>query len=248
MDFLIPGISDIFDIIIVSFLLYGVLLFMKKTTGIELFSIFILVILLYFLAVIFEWGMILDLMRGLQRYWILAIIIIYQGEIKGLLSDLSKSKSLKALFNNPIKMSINPILDAVAVFQETRTGALLVFEKNQKLDNYIATGEILDAKISSKLLLSIFNTSTLLHDGAVIIRGDRLYAAKVVLPLSTNEDMGRSFGTRHLAAIGITEVSDAFCVVVSEQTGNISFTKNQDIYQALSLEQIFQMLIDETKQ
>ncbi|MCL2062814.1 MAG: diadenylate cyclase CdaA [Candidatus Cloacimonetes bacterium] len=248
MDFLIPSFSDIFDIIIISFLLYGLLVFMKKTTGIELFSLLVLVLLLYFLAIIFNWNMILSLMRGLQSYWILAIIIIYHGEIKSLLSDLSKSKNILALFKNPIKMTFNPILDAITVFSETKTGALLVFEKNQKLDNFIATGDVIDAKISSKLLLSIFNRSTILHDGAVIIRGDRLYAAKVVLPLTQNEDFGKSFGTRHLAAIGITEVSDAFCLVVSEQTGRISFTKDQNIYLDLSIEEIFQMLTDEAKQ
>ena len=248
MDFLLPGIADIFDIIIVSFLLYGVLLFVKKTTGIELFSILILVFMLYFLAMIFNWNMILDLMRGLQSYWILAIIIIYQSEIKSLLSDLSKSKNILALFKNPVKLTIIPLLDAISVFSDTKTGALLVFEKNQKLDNFITSGEIIDAKISSKLLLSIFNKATLLHDGAVIIRGDRIYAAKVVLPLTKNEDYGKTFGTRHLASIGITEVSDAFCIVVSEQTGRISFTKDQNIYLDLSHEEIFQMLTDEAKQ
>jgi len=247
MDFLIPTVSSIFDIIIVAVIIYCILLFLKKTIGIEIFSIVIIVLLLYFLAEIFNWKIMLRLLKGLQNYWILGFIIIYSGEIKSMLSQFSKSKNIITLFKNPVKMTINPLLDAISLFADTRTGALLVFEKNQKLDNYIATGEILDAKISSKLLLSIFNTATLLHDGAVIIRGERIYAAKVVLPLTKNEDFGRALGTRHLAAIGITEVSDAFCIVVSEQTGRISFTNDKNINIDLTLEEIYQILTDETK-
>ena len=248
MGFLLPGISDIFDIIIVALLLYGVFLFVKKTTGIELFTAVIIIFFLYFIAVIFNFKIILSFIRGVQSYWILVIIIIYNSEIKSLLNQLSKSKSIKSLFGNPVKMNINPIIDAVSTFSDTRTGALLVFEKSQRLDNFITTGEILDGKISTKLLLSIFNTATLLHDGAVIIREGRIHAAKVVLPLTKNEDFSRTYGTRHLAAIGITEVSDAFCIVVSEQTGRISFTQDKEIHLDLSLEEIFQRIRDEAKQ
>ena len=247
MTFLLPKLADIFDIIIVALLLYSTLLVLKKNTGIELLGILIFMFLLNFLAEIFSWNMILGIMRGLQSYWILAIIILYHSEIKDLLKQFSKNKNFISLFKNPVKMTISPILESISIFSDTKTGAILVFERNQKLESYISTGEIIDAKMSSKLLLSIFNTATLLHDGGVIIRGDRIYAAKVVLPLTKNEDFGRSYGTRHLAAIGITEVSDAFCIVVSEQTGRISFTKNKDIHTDLSLEEIFQMLTDETK-
>ena len=247
MSFLIPNFADILDIIIIATLLYGIVVVTKKSTGIELLSAIFVVLILHFLATIYDLKMLMGILRGLQNYWFLVMIIIFHAEIKNGLSQFSKNKSILNLLKNPVKITFSPILQSVSIFSDTKTGALLVFEKNQKLDTYINTGEVLDAKLSTKLLLSIFNKETLLHDGAVIIKNDRIRAAKVVLPLSSSEDNNRKFGTRHLAAIGITEVTDAFCIIVSEQTGRISFTKDKEISLDLSLEELLQVLKDETK-
>jgi len=248
MNFLIPSFADVLDILIIAGLLFCFLLVVKKPTGIEILFGVLLVFILYFFAAIYELKMITGILEGLKNYWILVIIIIFHNEIKSLFSNIAKTNNISSYFKNPIKLTYSSILDSVSEFSSSRTGALLVFEKTQRLDNYISTGEIIDAKLSSKLLLSIFNIKTLLHDGAVVIRNDRIHAAKVVLPLTSDEEYGRIYGTRHLAAIGITEVSDAFCVVVSEQSGRISVTKDKKIHKDLSIEELLQVLTDEKKQ
>ena len=247
MGFLIPNLADVLDIFVVALILYSIMLLVRKSTGLELISSILIIFVLYFLASIYDLKMIMGILKGLQNYWILVLVIIFQSEIKNLISQLAKNKNLLSIFKNDIELNSDPIVEAVSIFSDTRTGALLVFEKSQNLDSHIASGQVIDGQTSTKLLLSIFNTATLLHDGAVVFRNNRLYAAKVVLPLSKNQDYGRTFGTRHLAAIGVTEVSDAFCIVVSEQTGRISFTKDKEIILDLSIEELRQKLKDETK-
>ncbi|MCK9330511.1 MAG: diadenylate cyclase CdaA [Candidatus Cloacimonetes bacterium] len=248
MGFLLPGFTDILDILIVTIILYSIIIVVRKASGVEFLLALGLIATLYFLAAYFNLKMIMGILNGLQNFWMLALLILFQDEIKNGLAQFSKNKSLFSLLRTPVKISFTPILEAVSTFSDKRIGALLVFEKSQKLDDYISSGEIVDAKLSSKLLMTIFNTATLLHDGAVVIRDDKIYATKVVLPLSKNEEFGKTFGTRHLAAIGITEHTDAFCVIVSEQTGKISFTKDADIDLDISIEELLQKLTDETKE
>jgi diadenylate cyclase len=139
-----------------------------------------------------------------------------------------------------------PLLNAISILSFRKIGALIVLENNRKLDHYVETGEIIDARISTKLILTIFNNKTILHDGAAIIRGERIWAVKVVLPLSENLEYTQKFGTRHLAAIGISEETDAFVIVVSEETGRISVAKNGEIFTALSLDELSQRIKDAT--
>ena len=247
MDFLIPTFTDVLDILFITVILYCVFLVVKRSTAIELVISILLIFIFFFLASVFNLKMILSIFHGLQSYWILVILIIFQNEIKSLLFPFSKNRSFFSIFKSPIKVSNSTILNTVSIFSEKRIGALLVFEKSQRLDGYITSGEIINSNISLKLLLTIFNTSSLLHDGAVVIRDDRLYAVKVVLPLSQNEEFAKSMGTRHLAGVGITEVSDAFCVIVSEQTGNISFAKDKELTSNVSIEELFQLITDESK-
>jgi diadenylate cyclase len=127
-----------------------------------------------------------------------------------------------------------------------KIGALIVLENKQKLDDLISKGEVIDARISIRLLLTIFNNRTILHDGAVIIRNKRIYAVKVILPLSENFEYTQMYGTRHLAALGISEITDALTVVVSEETGAISVTKNGIIERDITIEEVSQKIKDET--
>jgi len=146
------------------------------------------------------------------------------------------------------KGSIYPkILNAVSVLKHRHKGSLIVIEGNNKLDNYFETGEILDSEISVKLLLTIFDNRSLLHDGAVIIRNNRIHACKVVLPLSENLEYTREQGTRHLAAIGISELTDAVVIVTSEETGRISLAKRGHLAINLQMDELAQILKDETK-
>jgi diadenylate cyclase len=128
-----------------------------------------------------------------------------------------------------------------------KTGALIVLENKRKLNEYIQNSELIDSAISMRLILAIFNTKSVLHDGAIIIRGNRIMAAKVVLPLSKNSEFSRKFGTRHLAAIGITEVSDAIAIIVSEQTGQVSVAQSGAITVNIAFEELMQIISDAGK-
>ncbi len=248
MNFLIPGFSDVLDILLVAFILYGVILLFRKTSGFDILLILSFFIILYFISAYFKLQMIMAILKGFQNFWILALVIIFQPEIRNGISKASQTRNLFGVFfKSQKRISFNPILDAVTIFSERHIGALIVFERTQLLDEFIAFGEILDSALSSKLILTVFNTQTILHDGAVIIRNGRLYAAKVVLPLSKNIEHSKVFGTRHLAALGITEITDAYCVVVSEQTGRISFASKGEIITNLSIEELLQLLTDEIK-
>ncbi|HPW25294.1 MAG TPA: DNA integrity scanning protein DisA nucleotide-binding domain protein, partial [Candidatus Syntrophosphaera thermopropionivorans] len=139
-----------------------------------------------------------------------------------------------------------PLIDAISSLSFRKIGALIVIENRRKLTEYINNGEIIDAALSLRLVLTIFNPKSPLHDGAIIIRGDRIIAAKVVLPLSKNPEYIKHFGTRHLAGIGITEVSDAIAIIVSEQNSQISVAQNGKIKVNVAYEELLQILMDAT--
>ncbi|MCD8479738.1 MAG: DNA integrity scanning protein DisA nucleotide-binding domain protein [Candidatus Cloacimonetes bacterium] len=128
-----------------------------------------------------------------------------------------------------------------------KTGALIVVERKRKLNEFVQAGELIESSISMRLILTIFNTKSVLHDGAIIIRGNRIMAAKVVLPLSKNPEYARKYGTRHLAGIGITEISDAISIIVSEQSGQISVAQGGQITGNVAFEELMQIISDAGK-
>jgi diadenylate cyclase len=178
----------------------------------------------------------------------MAIVILFQPELRTIISNLNLAKELKSVFTRGEKSSLyTPLIDAVSSMSFRKTGALIVLENKRKLNEYIQAGEQIDSLISMRLILTIFNTKTVLHDGAIIIRGNRVMAAKVVLPLSKNSEYSRKFGTRHLAGIGITEISDAIAVIVSEQTGQVSVARGGQITQNIAFEELMQIISDAGK-
>jgi len=249
MNFIIPGFSDILDILIVASIVYGIIRLFKRNNGFDIIYSLSFIVFLYFIASYFKLEMILAILKGIQQYWILGLLIIFSPEIRRAMTQSFQNKNMFNLFfRKDHKISYNPIIDAVNELSSKKIGALIVFEKNQVIDEYInASGEIIDSVISAKILVTCFWQNTPLHDGAVIIRKNRIYAAKVVLPLSKNTDYSGKLGTRHLAALGIAEVSDAYCIVVSEQTGKISFAAHHEIKSGISIEELLQLLSDEEK-
>ena len=153
---------------------------------------------------------------------------------------------MRTLFQSVKKSFYSPLLNAVSIMSFRKIGALIIIENRRKLDNYIDSGEIIDAQISVKLLLTIFNNTTILHDGAVIVRNERLYAVKVVLPLSESVEYVQKLGTRHLAGVGVTESTDAFAIIVSEETGKISIAKDGVLHSGLTIDELSQRIKDET--
>lgn len=248
MDFLIPQLKDLADILLIAFLIYQSLLIIKKSGGYQVLWGLLFLLSLYFIASIFELTVLSSLLSGIRSYWILAIVILFQPEIRTILSRLNLSKEIQSVFQRSEKTSIyTPLIDAVSSMSFRKTGALIVLENKRKLNEYMQNSELLDATISMRLILTIFNTKSVLHDGAIIIRGERIIAAKVVLPLSKNAEYTRKFGTRHLAGIGITELSDAIAIIVSEQNGQVSVAQAGQITNNVAFEELMQIITDAGK-
>ena len=220
---------DIIEIIIIAFLFYEVLVWFKKTRAWALLKGIVLILVAILIAAIFNFSTILWLASKTLSVGVIAIFIIFQPEFRKALEQLGRRRSFlhKFFTGGSSKLtisdqSIEELMTAVVELSRTRTGALICIEEEIDLDEYAATGITIDSNISTQLLLNIFIDKTPLHDGAVIIKEDRIAAATCYLPLSVKQNINKRFGTRHRAGVGLSEVSDAFVIIVSEETGKIS--------------------------
>lgn len=225
------GPTDIIEIIIIAFVLYHVMVWVKNTRAWMLFKGIIVILIFLLLAALFQMNTILWLSGKVVNVAAIALVIIFQPELRNALERLGRKNFLTAFFNfdfqksNPVRFSektINEIAKACYEMGKVKTGALIVVERDVMLNEYIRTGIPLDSLVSSQLLINIFEHNTPLHDGAVVIRGNRVTAATCYLPLSDNMTISKDLGTRHRAAVGISEVTDSITVVVSEETGRVS--------------------------
>lgn len=224
--------SDIVDILVLWFLLYYALKFVRNNTRtVQIFKGIILVLAAKFFANLFGLDAVGWLADMFVSWGFVAIIIIFQPEIRGLLERLGKSNMfsrISTLSGNEKESLVNEIVKSVMILSKDQTGALITLEQGQSLADYVSTGTVLNSVVTTELLTSIFVTSTPLHDGAVIIQGDRLACASAYFP-PTSMDLPNRYGARHRAAIGISEITDSVTIVVSEETGNISIAENGKI-------------------
>jgi diadenylate cyclase len=247
MNWLIPQFRDIIDILLIAFLIYQALFIVRKNGNYQLFGGILLLLTLYVIASLAELKMLSQLLGGIRDYWVLGLLIIFQPEIRTFLARFRISQDL-GIFQKTDNTSVSTILvDAVSSMSFRKTGALIVVENNRRLNEFIQNGEPLDANISLRLILTIFNPRSSLHDGAIIIRGNRILAAKVVLPLSKKSEHQKRFGTRHLAGIGITELTDATAIIVSEQTGQVSVARDGQIRTNIAFEELMQIVSDNAR-
>ena len=232
-DLYFPKIQaiDIVEILILAFLIYIFMEWIQRTRAYTLLKGILIVVLFILVATIFQMAAILWITQRLASVALLALVIIFQPELRKALEQLGNKSLLASVFlveNAGEKgerfsdRTISEIVRAVNEMSEVRTGALIVLEQNILLTEYIDTGIMLDAEVSSQLLINIFEHNTPLHDGAVILRGDRITAATCYLPLSDNAKISKKYGTRHRAGLGISEASDSFTIIVSEETGRVS--------------------------
>ncbi len=248
MSFLIPRFKDIVDIVLIAFLIYQSLLIVRKSGGYQVLWGLLFLMVLYFLALVFDLKVVSSLLTAIRNYWIIAVVIIFQPELRSILSRINLPKELGMAFRKQEKSSLyTPLIEAVSSMSFRKTGALIVLENKRKLNEYIQSAELLDAALSMRLILAIFNTKGVLHDGAIIIRDERIMAAKVVLPLSRKPEYVSKFGTRHLAGIGITELSDAVSIIVSEQSGQVSVAQAGTIKSNVVFEELMQIITDAAK-
>lgn len=240
------GITDILDILIVAFLVYKLLGFIKETRAEQLAKGLLLLVVA---TVVSEWCHFYTLhwlLSGALSVGLIAIIIIFQPELRRLLENLGRNR-LNNVFSGidkeEAKKIVGEFVDATKAMSEERTGALMIIERETSLNEIVETGTIIDAKISSELIGNVFYEGSPLHDGALIIRGDRLLAAGCVLPLTENKKLSKELGTRHRAGIGITENSDAFTIIVSEETGIISVAENGKLKRPIQAEELRTILM-----
>jgi len=247
MEVLIPTFSDLVDIFIIAFLFYQGLSVLRRGGGWHVLAAIIALVLLSTVAEALNLRMVTSLLNAVRNFWVLGLVIIFQPEIRALLAKINLSRELNLSLRKKESNSFYmPLIDAISSMSFRKTGALIVIENRRKLSEYINSGELIDATMSLRLILTIFNPRSALHDGAIIIRGDRIMAAKVVLPLSKRSDHAKRFGTRHLAGIGITEVADALAIIVSEQTSQISVARNGEIQVNVAYEELLQIITDAT--
>lgn len=227
-------ITDIFEIIILAFLIYHVVKWVKTTRAWSLVKGLVVIMFFWLAAVIFQLNVIKWIISNTISVGIIALIIVFQPEFRKALEQLGQKNLVKSIItfddskDKNEKFSdrtVDEIIRATFELAKTKTGALIVLEQEVPLTDYESTGISIDSIISSELLINIFEHNTPLHDGAVILRGNRIAAATCYLPLSDNMQLSKDLGTRHRAGIGISEVTDSLTVIVSEETGKVSIAK-----------------------
>lgn len=213
--------KPLLEIIFISFVLYMLLLIIRGTRTAQVVKGLIVIILVFAVVRYLELDAINWLFSKIFAFSILAFIIIFQNDLRKALAQLGENRLFGRAFRS--KKWVEEIVKAMASLSKRKIGALVVIERNIGLKNYIETGVSLDAVVSRELLITIFMENTPMHDGAVIVREERVASALCILPLSQSPYLAKTVGTRHRAAIGITEETDAVSVVVSEETGGVSF-------------------------
>ena len=223
------GITDVLDIAIITFLIYKLLGFIRETRAEQLAKGLLLLVVATVLSKWMHLYTLHWLLSGLISAGLVAIVVIFQPELRRALEYLGRSRITNVfgeVDKEEAKRIVGQFVEAVDSMSASRTGALIVIEREMSHNDIVETGTVIDSQITAQMIGTIFYEGTPLHDGAVIVRGDKLYAAGCVLPLTQNKELNKELGTRHRAGIGITENSDALVIIVSEETGVISIAQN----------------------
>lgn len=229
--------TDVLDIVIVSFIIYNLIKIMRETRAEQLVKGIGIILIAFAVSSIFNLKMLNTLFTSFFQFSVLAVLIVFQPELRSALEHIGRSKigkywngltaaTMEEEKTRQVRRCINSVVEVANNFQKSKTGALIVFERRTKLGEIIDTGTIIDAEPSVPMIGNVFFNKAPLHDGAMIIRDGKVHAAGCILPLTKNNSISSDLGTRHRAALGISENSDAIVVVVSEETGTISIAKN----------------------
>lgn len=245
--------NGILDILVVAFLIYAIIRLVRQTHTAQLAKGILLLLAVYMMAMLLGLGALKYILDGVMSFGLVAVVVVFQPELRRALEQMGRStfwgsqlfhvgRSTPDNLRSRWKSAVVAVCDAVERMADTRTGALIVFERETNLSEIIKTGTRLDSVVNPEVLGTIFYVGTPLHDGAVVIRDGRIEAAGCFLPLSNNLEIGKDMGTRHRAALGMSENSDAVVVVVSEETGIISMAKNGVLIRRLDRQNLFGML------
>lgn len=246
-------LKDFFDILIVALLLYQTYKLLKGTTGMSIFAVLVSFISVWFLvSFVFQMELLGSILNKVANVGVILLVILYQDEIKNFLSQLG-NKYANTLYARIKRMlirnketqpqtDINEIVEAMVSCAKTKTGALVVIQKEGDLSTYCQTGEIIESNIKARLIENIFFKNTPLHDGALIISDNQIKAVGCILPLSHKRDLPKELGLRHRAALGITEKTDAYVIIVSEETGRISCMRQGEMLLGVTKERLTEWL------
>lgn len=241
-------INDILDILITTFVIYKILEFIKETRAQQLLKGLLVLVATYFISDFLDLQVIHWFLGATFTVGLFALVVIFQPELRRGLEVIGRSKLTKGRIRqveeDDARRIIQEIVEAVGQFSATKTGALIIFEREISLQDIIEKGTLINGRISAQLLGNLFYEGSPLHDGAVIIRGSKVCAAGCVLPLSENPELNKSLGTRHRAGIGITENSDAVALIVSEETGIISVARDARITRFMERRNVEKMLTE----
>ena len=240
------GIADMFDILIVAFLIYQLIILIRRNNSMRVARGIVLLLVMLWLSGILQLKMINYLLRRAVELGLIAILILFQPELRRLLEKIGSNR-FKSLFGSDfsslhMESAITQTVLACADMSKSHTGALVIFERDNQLTEPISTGTLIDAEVTAELLKNIFFVKAPLHDGAVIIKDGRIAAAGCMLPMSSNMNLSRDPGMRHRAGIGMSERSDAVVVIVSEETGAISIAVDGMLKRHLSTETVETLL------
>ncbi len=246
------GIVDVIDILLVSVILYQLYKMVKGTAAVNVFVGLTLIYIVYIIVRAFELKLLGTILGRFINVGVIAVMVVFQQEIRKFLlyigsNEFLKNTSWKTLFSfsspessmsSKFLLNADTVINACFVMSESKTGALIIISKKSDLVFYVNTGESVDSALTDKMLENIFYKNSPMHDGAVIIKDNRIVAARCVLPVTEKENFPSNFGMRHRAAVGITETTDAIAITVSEQTGAVSLTVNGEINSNLTKEKL----------
>lgn len=248
------NITDIIEIIILAFLIYHVVKWIKNTRAWTLVKGLVVIMLFWLVAIVFQLNVVMWIISNTIDVGIIAILIVFQPELRKALEQLGKKNIVRSILifedakdERFSDHTLNEIIRATFELARNKTGALIVIEEVIPLIEFQSTGISIDSIISSELLINIFERNTPLHDGAVILKGNRIIAATCYLPLSDNMQLSKDLGTRHRAGIGISEVSDSITIVVSEETGKVSIAREGKLIRNVDGDYLRAKLIDAQK-
>jgi diadenylate cyclase len=243
---MIPEIrwQDIVDIIIVAFIIYRVFVLIKGTRAIQLLLGLVIVMFVFALAKRFELFTLSWIFNSFIGSIVFVVIVIFQDDLRRLLLALGRSPFFRKISYVKETMFLDELTNACLVMKKRTMGALIVLEREVGLEEFMEAGVRFDAEVNAELVVSIFQFASPLHDGALIIREGRIVSAGCVLPLTTADEIDKNLGTRHRAAIGITEVTDAVSIVVSEERGIISYAQHGQLHPNISTDELKKVLKD----
>jgi diadenylate cyclase len=246
------GVKDIVEVILLTIFIYYLVVWIKNTKAWMLLKGIVVLALFILAATLFKMHTILFIVKNTLNVMAIAAVVVFHPELRRALEKLGERRLLSSVVPSSLnrdkvrfsEATIDSIVEASFAMSKVKTGALIVVERAMRLNEYESTGIQMDCVVSKQVLLNIFEHNTPLHDGAIIIRGDRIAAATCYLPLSDNMDLSKDLGTRHRAAVGISEVSDAFIIAVSEETGAVSVASGGALDRNVTQEQLREKLLN----